>query len=154
MNNPQKWISRQARAGRIFLAAGALLFAGGLAAQFLAGDLPFDARILSGLGIFLLGLGISYLIRYQSARRDPQAAGRALREERDERNQMIRARAGNRAYWTSAALGYALLMWLGFASNGSLPALSEDALWYALAGVVVLPFVVFVASLVYDQQHS
>lgn len=154
MSNAQKWISRQRRTGRILLAAGALLFAGGLAAQFLARGLPFDARILSGVGIFLLGLGISYLVRSQSARRDPQAAGRALREERDERNQMIRARAGSRAYWTSAALGYALLMWVSFASNGSLPVLSEDALWYTLAGVVVLPFIVFLASLVYDQQHS
>ena len=37
---------------------------------------------------------------------------------------MIRARAGNRAYWVSTVIVYAGLMWVSFAASGSLPALS------------------------------
>ncbi len=154
MSNQQKWISRQARTGWVLLVVGVVLFVAGILAQRLAGDLPFNVRIISGLGILSAGIGVAHLARYAAAQRDPQAAGRLVREERDERMQMIRARAGNRAYWLSTVLGYALLMWVSFASSGSLPVLSEDALWFALVGVVVLPFIVYLASLIYDQQHS
>jgi hypothetical protein len=101
--------------------------------------LPFDSRIISGLGILLLGVALSSFLRYDWARRNPQAAARLVSEERDERTQLMRGRAGSRAYWLSAGLAYAGLMWLSFASNGSLPAPSADALWYFLAGLVVNP---------------
>ena len=45
-------------------------------------------------------------------------------------------------------------MWVSFAGNGSLPMLSDDALWFALAAVVVIPFGVYAVSLAYDQQNS
>ena len=45
-------------------------------------------------------------------------------------------------------------MWVSFAANGSLPELSPDALWFALAAVVILPFGVYAASLAYDQGRS
>lgn len=154
MNNNLKWINRQVRFGWAFFAAGIVLSVIGIVLQRSFADLPFNARIVTGLGLLLLGVSVSYLVRYRTARRSPQAAARLISEERDERNQLIRARAGSRAYWCSAILTYALLMWISFASNGSLPMLSADALWYALAGLVILPFVLYAVSLVYDQQNS
>jgi hypothetical protein len=154
MNNNMKWIQRQVRLGWIFFAAGAVLAVTGIVLQRGVVNLPFNARIITGLGLLLLGVAVSYLVRYGSAQRSPQTAARLASEEHDERNQLIRARAGSRAYWCSAILTYALLMWVSFASNGSLPMLSADTLWYALSGLVILPFIVYAASLAYDQQNS
>lgn len=154
MNKQVNWVKQQLLLGRVALAAGIVLSIAGLLLPRLAGSLPFNARIITGLGILLLGVGTAYLVRYSTARHDPQAAGRLASEARDERMQGIRARAGNRAYWVSAAIIYAGLMWVSFSANGSLPALSADGLWYFLAAAVVIPFGVYAASLAYDQNHG
>ncbi|MBE0695722.1 MAG: hypothetical protein IH586_02255 [Anaerolineaceae bacterium] len=154
MNKHTDWMKQQYRLGWIALAAGLIFAFSGLVLPRLVDSLPFNARIITGLGIFLLGVGIAYLVRYGAARRDPRAAGRMASEEHDERLQIIRARAGSRAYWVSTAIIYAGLMWVSFAASGSLPALSADALWYFLAAAVIIPFVVYAASLTYDQQHG
>lgn len=153
MNNNAKWIQRQVRLGWVFFAAGLVLAIIGLILQWAFENLPFNARIVTGLGILLLGIAVSYLVRYGAARRSLQAAKRLVSEERDERTQMIRARAGSRAYWVSAILTYALLMWVSFASNDSLPMLSADALWYVLAAIVIVPGIVYMISTIYDQQN-
>lgn len=152
MNNNLKWINRNVRLGWILLAAGLVVAVVGILLLLIA-DLPFNGRIITGLGILLLGIGTAYLMRYSAARRDSQAALRMISEERDERIQVIRARAGNRAYRVSTAMAYAGLMWVSFAESGSLPALSTDLLWYFLAAVVVVPFGIYIASLLYDQEH-
>lgn len=153
MNNNAKWIQRQVRLGWVFFAAGLVLAIIGLILQWAFENLPFNARIVTGLGILLLGIAVSYLVRYGAAQRSLQAAKRLVSEDRDERTQMIRARAGSRAYWVSAILTYALLMWVSFASNGSLPMLSADALWYVLAAIVIVPGIVYMISTIYDQQN-
>jgi ABC-type uncharacterized transport system permease subunit len=154
MNKHIEWISHKLWLGRIFLIAGLLVGVAGIALPRVISDLQFNARIITGLGILLLGIGIAYLVRYGAARRDVQAARRMVSEERDERMQSIRARAGNRAYWASTALAYIGLMWVSFAESGSLPPLSGDAFWYLLAAVVVLPFCVYAGSLIYDEKSS
>jgi hypothetical protein len=116
-------------------------------------DLSFNTRIVTGVGIFLIGLGVANLVRYGLTRGDDQAARRLVVEERDERTQLLRARAGQRAYYISAALTYILLMWVSFADNGSLPALSNDALWLALAAMFLLPVGVYLVSIVIDQRN-
>ncbi len=154
MNARSQWTQRQARLGYALLIAGALLLIVSLLLPALVGALPFNPRIIGGLGILLLGLGFARLVRYNAARKDEQAARRLMIEETDERTRLLRDRSGNRAYWVSTVLAYALLMWLSFAANGSLPTPDMDTLWYALAAVVVLPFIVYAAGLVYDQQHE
>ena len=52
----------------------------GLLLPRLVGELPFNTRIITGLGILFLGVGIAYLVRYGAARRDPHAAGRLASE--------------------------------------------------------------------------
>ncbi len=108
--------------------------------------LPYDPRIITGVGIVLVGIGLSNLIRYRMAGKDASALRRLSAEERDERLELIRARAGNHAFWVSIVMIFTGLMWSSFAANGQLPPLSGDTLWYYLAGCVVVPFIVYIAS--------
>jgi hypothetical protein len=57
--------------------------------------------IITGLGIFLVVLGVTNLVRYRAAMKDEKIARRLALEERDERNVFLGRRAGNRAYWVS-----------------------------------------------------
>ncbi len=67
---------------------------------------------------------------------------------------MIRQRAGTRGFWTSLVMTYTALMWLSFASNGSLPAPSADALWLYLSAAVVIPFLVYIGSIIHNNKNS
>jgi ABC-type uncharacterized transport system permease subunit len=154
MNKHVEWINRQLWLGRILLIAGLIVGVAGLLLPRLVNGLQFNPRIITGLGILLLGIGFAYLVRYGAAGRDVQVARRLVSEERDERMRIIRTRAGNRAYWVSAAMIYGGLMWVSFAESGSLPPLSADMLWNFLAAAVVLPFVIYAASLMVDQKNS
>ena len=153
MNNQEKYILNRARAGWAMLALGGVLFAAGLAMQHLF-ILPVNPRIVSGLGIALAGAGLAQALRYRAAAGDRKIAARVANEERDERAVQIRTRAGNRAFWVSLALTYIALMWLSFASNGSLPEPSADALWFYLAGAVVIPLVVYIAGIMLGERNS
>ncbi len=148
-----QYLQNRIRLGWGLIIGGVVIFTAGLALQLLF-SVPFNARIISGLGIFIFGLGIAQLVRYRAAHGDRKAAARIVNEERDERMQLIRGRAGNRAFWISLAMTYIALMWLSFASSGSLPTPTPDGLWYYLAAAVVVPFMVYVASIVYDQNHG
>ncbi|RPI80663.1 MAG: hypothetical protein EHM41_22275 [Chloroflexi bacterium] len=153
MSNRMKWINRQVRLGWLFLASGLIVGVAGILLPWLVGDLPFNQRIITAVGILLCGCGVGYLMRYGAVRKDDQAARRSISEERGGRTQIIRARAGNRAYWVSAGLAYTGLMWLSFGQSGSLPLPTTDILWYFMAAVVILPFGVYAASLAYDLKY-
>lgn len=153
MNKQNKWINRQARLGGWLLAGGILVAAVGAALELTRADLPFDARLVTALGILLLGGATAYLLRYRSARKDPDAAQRLITEENDERNRLMRLRAGSRAYTASLILAMIGLMWVSWAANGSLPSLSDDVLWYYLAVLVIAPGLVYLASLLMDDHQ-
>ena len=78
------------------------------------------------------GLGVSQVLRYRPALRDEASARRIAVEERDERSVQIRTRAGNRAWIVSAVWVWIALMWVSFASNGDVPPLAGDLLWWYL----------------------
>ncbi len=153
MNNRQKWIARQLTLGWTFAIAGLITGFIGLFLPALVPNLPFSPRVITGLGILMLGVGTSYLVRSGTARRDPQAADRMISNERDERLQRIRSRAGNRAYWVSAVMIYIGLLWVSFSGTGGFQAPSPDGLWYFLAAVAVIPFGVYIASLFIDLER-
>lgn len=153
MNKQNKWINRQARLGGWLLAGGIIVVAVGAALELTQADLPFDARLVTALGILLLGGAAAYLVRYRSARKDPTAAQRLITEESDERNQLLRQRAGSRAYTASLVLAMIGLMWVSWAANGSLPPVSDDLLWYFLAGLVIAPGLVYLASMLMDDRQ-
>jgi len=153
MNNRTQWIATRVRWGWILLVAGVIVAGVGFLLERAYASLPYNLRIITGLGILMAGVGISYLVRYTAALKDEQSARRLSAEERDERTVLIRTRAGNRAYWASALMIYCGLMWASFAANGGLPELSGDTLWYFLAACVLVPFGVYIASLLIDQRN-
>lgn len=153
MDNRTKWIKNRSRMGWLFLAAGAFVAMVGIFAELGFAYLPYNFRIITGAGILLAGIGVGTVVRYGSALKDEKSARRLTVEERDERTVLIRARAGNRAYWVSTALIYIGLMWASFAANGGLPALSGDTLWYFLAAGVLIPFGIYVTSVLLDQRN-
>lgn len=150
----KRWVNRKLRTMWWFLAAGGVLFLAGVLAQWLWSGLPYNFRILSGLGIVLLGLGIGQLVIYRRVVNDQDAARRLNIEERDERSLLIRARAGHRAFWVAMAFTYSGLMWASFAENGDLPALSGDTLWFFLAAAAVIPFGVYILGLVIENRNG
>lgn len=153
MNDHQNYIKNRMRIGWALLALGVLLFAAGLVLQYLF-TAAFNARIVSGLGIFFAGLGFSQIIRYRIGAGNRQAVDRLVNEERDERNRLIRARAGNRAFWVALVMIYIALMWLSFASNGDLPNATADVMWYYLAAAFVIPFGVYIIDIIVEQRNS
>lgn len=153
MNNHEQYIQNRVRAGWGLLVLGIVLFTVGLALQHVF-QVPFNARVISGLGIFFGAVGLAQMFRYRLVQNDRKAATRLVNAERDERSQMIRARSGNRAFWVSIGLTYAALLWLSFASNGSLPAPTPDGLWFFLAAAVVIPFVVYVVGIMLGEKNS
>jgi hypothetical protein len=114
--------------------------------------LPFDPRVVTGLGILLLGLAVGALMRGGVGARGTDATRRLGVEEQDERNVAIRRLAGSRAFPVSAALTFALLMWVSTSANSQVPELSPDGLWYALVASFVLPVLVYVVSVVQAQR--
>lgn len=152
MDSRTNWIMSKIRLGWILLAVGVMISLVGILFEMVYSHLVYNYRIITGLGILFIGIGIGYLVRYRSALKDEQSARRMKIEERDERTVMLRARAGNRAYWVSAALIYIGLMWASFAANGDLPELAGNTLWFFLAGCVLIPFGVYIASLLVDQR--
>lgn len=153
MDNRKQWIATRMRIGGLLLAAGLLVALAGIVAEILF-EFPSDNyRIITGLGILMIGIGVGYLVRYGAALKNEESARQLSAEERDERTVLIRARAGNRAYWVSAAVIYGGLMWTSFAINGALPALSGDVLWTFLATAVLVPFGVYSLSILIDQKN-
>ena len=153
MASRTNWIMSKIRLGWIFLAVGVVIALVGVLFEMVYAEMVYNYRIITGLGILFIGIGIGYVVRYRSALKDEQSARRLSVEERDERTVLIRVRAGNRAYWVSAALIYIGLMWASFAANGDLPDLAGDTLWFFLAGCVLIPFGVYVASLLVDERN-
>ena len=154
MNNRTKWIQSRIRTGWVLLVLGGLVGLAGIYTELQYGYEPFNYRILTGAGILLAGAGAGYLARYWPALKDERSARRLCAEERDERTMMLRSRAGNRAYYVSAVMTFAGLMWASFASNGSLPPLTGDAVWNFLAASVLIPFGVYIASYLMDERNS
>lgn len=154
MDKRTNWIAARIRLGWMFLIAGFLVISVGVFSEIRFSDLPYNFRILTGLGILLAGTGVGYLVRYRAAlKNDEQSARRLVVEELDERTVLIRTRAGNKAYLVSAVMVYIGLMWTSFAAIGSLPALEEDTLWFFLAACVLIPFGVYAGSILIDQQR-
>jgi peptidoglycan/LPS O-acetylase OafA/YrhL len=148
------WLRTRVRAGWLLLACGILAFAASLLLARANPDFPWNLRILGGVGIVVGGLGVGLLVRYRPAISNGEVARRLIVEERDERGVQIRQRAGQRAYWASAILVFVGLMWASFASNGDLPALEGDLLWSCLVIALVVPFSVYIGSVIVDERRA
>jgi len=154
MNDRRGWIATRVRLGWGSLAVGIAVIIAGVIAEMTITSSPYNLRIITGFGIMVTGVGVGVLVRYRAALRDELSARRLTAEERDERTMLIRMRAGNRAFWTSAALVYAGLMWSSSAANNGLPEPAGDALWYFLATATLVPFAVYIGSMLVDERAN
>jgi hypothetical protein len=150
MDNRKKYFTSRIQMGWAFLAAGLIVAVAGIIIGRVYSYLPYNYGLITAVGILMIGVGVNFLVRYTAALKDE----RLMVEERDERTVLMRARAGNRAYWVSTVLVYTGLMWSSFAANGGLPPLAGDTLWYFLAAAVLIPFGVYAASILVDQRTS
>ena len=154
MHDDRAWIRGRVRLGWVLLAVGVAVV---VAATVLdVADLVpgWDFRVVGGLGILGIGLGLSLVIRYRPALRDEAAARRVVVEERDERTVQIRTRAGNRAWIVSAVITWIGLMWASLAGSDNVPTLAGDLLWWFLAAAFSVPFLVYAGSLTLDERRS
>jgi hypothetical protein len=154
MNKQKNWIFNKLRTGRILVIFGVLLTIAGIIIERTIVVPNFNLKIITGIGILLVGLGVANLVAYRVDPKNPILVKRLAAEMQDERTLEIKARAGNRAYWVSTLLVYTLLMWSSFSANGSLPRLSDDILWFVLAGCVLIPFIVYISSIVIEQNRK
>ncbi|MCJ7709616.1 MAG: hypothetical protein MUQ32_02190 [Chloroflexi bacterium] len=154
MNERTAWIANRLRLGWSLIVLGvALLVAGGVLGALNAGS-GWNYGIIGGLGILAAGFGVGQVLRYRPALRDEASARRIAVEERDERSAQIRTRAGNRAWIVSAVFVWIALMWVSFASNGDVPALAGDLLWWYLVAALGVPFAVYAGSITLDERRS
>lgn len=153
MRKQADWSKGVLRWGEICAVLGAGMTVIGLILRAATGNPGNLGKFITAGGLFIQFLGIASLAQYIYARRNPSAGRQMMINERDERMQSIRARAGYRAFWMSSGLTYALLMWVAFAGSVSLPKLTDDVLWFVLVGVVVVPFIVYIGQIVYLQSN-
>jgi len=154
MNNSKKWVKKRLISGWVAITIGIFISTFGVVSELIIVGVPWDFRLITGLGILLIGVGIGIIVRYKAGTKDDIAAKRIAIEDHDERNILIRAKAGNRAYWVSTVLIYIGLMWVSFVSNGSLPPINEDILWYFLAFATVVPFAVYLYNIIHEERSS
>jgi hypothetical protein len=152
MNDQKKWLGNRIRIGWFFVGLGILFILVGVYFEINYSYIPYNVSIITGLGILWAGIGIGLIVRYRSVLKNNQSAKRLLNEELDERNQFIRYRAGYRGFWVAIILVYVILMWLSMAANGSLPPIGKEMLWYLQVGCVVIPFAVYLTSVLIDQK--
>jgi hypothetical protein len=154
MRNQTNWNKNTLLWGLVMAVLGTVMVVAGLVLTGAAGGPAFIGRLVLSSGAVLLILGIVSLLQYAYVRRNPKAGRQMMISERDERLQLIRAKAGQRAYQISSALAFAVLMWASFAGDVGLPTLSGNALWFALLAVVVVPALVYIGYIVYEQSNS
>jgi len=152
MNNQTKWLNQKIRTGWFFIGLGILFILVGVYFEINYSYIPYNVSIITGLGILWLGIGIGLVVRYMAGKKGDQSAKRLMVEELDERNQLIRYRAGYRGFWVAIILVYIILMWLSMAANGSLPPIGKELLWYLQVLCVVIPFGVYLTSVLIDQK--
>lgn len=148
MNKTQQYFLNRKRNGLWVAASGLLLLAISLVIQFSIDQPPFRPQLIGGIGIYVLVWGISMWVQANKYLRTPQEGQRYLNENMDERATLIRAKAAEKGFWLMTIMVTVLLFWNSFASNGLLPAMSDNGVWYGLAATLIIPFIVFISTYV------
>ncbi len=127
--------------GWIMLTAGVVIFIAGILLRSLVPGTIADTRLLEGLGIFIASVGIIPTVQDIIARRNPTAARRNRLAETDERAIALRNQAAYPAFIVSSVLTSLVLIVYSAMTRGQS---GFDFLWVSLAGLVIIPIVVFV----------
>lgn len=151
MKSPEKNSPIKLPLGWICVGLGVSLFLIGIALRtFLSGTIA-DTRILEGIGILLIGVGIIPLSRSISARRDPLGARRSQLAESDERAVSFRNKAGFNAFLFSMVVNNAVLITYSALTRGQ-PGF--DPIWFTLIFLAVAPIIVFAGVMVWQNREN
>ncbi|NTW45303.1 MAG: hypothetical protein HGB14_12970, partial [Anaerolineaceae bacterium] len=70
MSNMKNWIEKRLKFGWIMLIIGVTICIVGITSELKITNRPFDFRIITGLGILFIGIGIGQIVRYRAATKD------------------------------------------------------------------------------------
>jgi hypothetical protein len=154
MRNQTNWTKGILMWGLVLVGLGVVVAVVGIILPGLVNGSVLSVGLVPGISIILFVIGIVSLAQYAFIRANPTAGQQMMIQERDERLQLIRARAGHRAYWISSSLAFFVLIWTAFAGDVGLPTLSGNTLWFSMVAVVVVPFIVYVGNIAYEQNNS
>ncbi len=150
MSNMQVFINRKIRQGWAMLGLGLALLAVGIGMRFFAAGGVIQPRWVEAVGIFLLAVGGASLVRYTTARRNPQTARQSLIDDIDERSVTLRHQAGYTAFLASSGLAFAGLMVYSLLTQGQ----GWDWLWLWMAALFILPVLVYTVYLAWLNSRS
>jgi hypothetical protein len=132
---------KEMKKGWALLGLALLLFMAGIVPPILGWQTFYTPRIAVALGILVVGWALAILIRFGIARRNAGSMKRAMIEETDERQLLIRSRAGYDAFTLSiptTSIGLILYS----AISRDLP--QPDPFWYYMIFMTLLPIVIYV----------
>jgi hypothetical protein len=132
---------KEMKKGWALLGLALLLFLAGIVPPILGWQTFYTPRIAVALGILVVGWALAILIRFGIARRNAGSMKRAMIEETDERQLLIRSRAGYDAFTLSiptTSIGLILYS----AISRDLP--QPDPFWYYMIFMTLLPIVIYV----------
>ena len=154
MNKQTNWTKNILTWGLVLMGLGLVVAIAGFFLPSLGSSIVLPDGLVIGISIMLFVLGIAGLAQYAYVRMNPKAGHRMMIDEQDERTKLVHARAGQRAYWISSSLAFLVLIWVSFAGDVGLPTLSGSALYFSMVAVVVVPFIVYIAGIVYEQSNQ
>ena len=136
-----KTFQKEMAKGWVMLVLAIILFLAGVVPPVLGIETFYVPRLAIAFGILVLGWALAILIRYSIARRNAGSMKRAMIEEKDERQLIIRSRAGYDAFFLSIpATSIGLILYSSISRDLPQP----DPLWYYMVFMTLLPIVVYI----------
>jgi len=149
MDDHNAEINVKIRRGWTLFGLGMVLIVGGILLN--QSHFLMNNRLVSALGVLVVGISIGVLVKYLTLKRHPEVAQRVMAEEDDERSRAIHDRAGRRGF--EAAMGLLALVFIVY-SAGSITVYQSDPdpVWWFLAFLVSVPLAVYIFFLVHYQE--
>ena len=154
MNKQASWNKNSLIWGIVMVALAVTVAAGGFTLPMLVTGIVFPEGFVVGVSAALAVMGMASLAQYVYVRAHPKAGQHMLNNEQDERTRQIQARAGQRAYWLSSGLAFAVLIYFEFAETVGLSPLSGNAMLFSLLVVVVLPYLAYMSGIAIEQNKQ
>ena len=145
MDNNRQYPKQVAVKGWILIGGAILLFiAGRVIIALSPAEIGPYIKLIEGISVGLLGIGIWFLWQYFAFKRNPTSLMKARVESMDERKLWIGYRSGNNAFKYGITVTYLALLLTGIV-EGEIPV---DYAWWGLAFIVVSTMIVYIVSLV------
>lgn len=136
-----RMFQKEMNKGWALLVLAVLLLLAGIIPPSLGAKTFYTPRLAVALGILVLGWALAILIRYWLARRNAGSMKRAMVEETDERQLLIRSRAGYDAFALSIpATSIGLILYSTISRDLPQP----DPFWWYMVFMTLLPIVIYI----------